>query len=141
VTEDGVTICNPSGHTKLLQYDHIYKFTSDDPKQGQKRGFLSLLVQLYIQENAVTHLPTRPGEALPPPRPTVHDTAVEFTFPTESGIQQRLEAQGYAVSWCKPERVPTLEMRGAQVVIERLRNGKLATFKTRDGQVLVKRPR
>ncbi len=66
VNDDGVKISDPrSGHIRLLGYDHIQKFTSDGIRNGAKRGFLTLLVQLYVQGNDVRVLPTRPGEALP----------------------------------------------------------------------------
>jgi hypothetical protein len=141
ITDEGVTISDPrSGHFRLLGYDHIQKFTSDGMKQGAKRGFLTLLVQLYIQGNDVRVLPTRPGEPLPPPRPVVVDKVVESNYPTASGIQQRLEAQGYALSWVRPERVGTIELQGGHAVVERDAKGLLATFRTRDGMVLVKHP-
>jgi hypothetical protein len=65
VTDDGVTISDPrTGHVRLLGYDHIQKFTSDGVKSGSKRGFLTLLVQVYVQGNEVRVMPTRPGEPL-----------------------------------------------------------------------------
>jgi hypothetical protein len=141
VTDEGVTISDPrSGHFRLLGYDHIQKFTSDGMKQGAKRGFLTLHVQLYVQGNDVRVLPTQPGAPLPPPRPVVVDKVVESNYPTASGIQQRLEAQGYALSWVRPERVGSIELQGGQAVVERDAKGVLATFRTRNGMVLVKRP-
>jgi hypothetical protein len=141
VADAGVTISDPrSGHFRLLGYDHIQKFTSDGMKQGAKRGFLTLLVQLYVQGNDVRVLPTRPGEPLPPPRPVVADKIVELSYPTASGIQQRLEARGYALSWVRPERVGSIELKGGQAVVERDAKGMLATFRTREGLVLVRHP-
>lgn len=140
VTDDGVKISDPrTGHVRLLGYDHIQKFTSDGVKNGSKRGFLTLLVQIYVQGNDVRILPTRPGEPLPPKRPTVVDKLVEFNYPTASGIQQRLAVQGYSVSWCRPERVSSIELEGGQVVIEPDTAGSFSTFRLRDGMVLVKR--
>jgi hypothetical protein len=140
VTDEGVTISAPrTGHFRLLGYDHIQRFTSDGMKHGAKRGFLTLLVQLYVQGNDVRVLPTRPGEPFPPPRPVVVDKVVEFNYPTASGIQQRLEAQGYAISWVRAERVASIELQGGKVVVERDATGALARFRTRDGMVLVQR--
>ena len=140
VAEDGVTIVDPrTGHVRLLGYDHIQKFTSDGVRNGHGRGFLTLLVQLYIQGNDVRICPTRPGEAVPPTRPAVVNKLVESNYPTASGIQQRLEAQGYTIGWCRPERVASVELEGGQVVVERDATGTLATFRLRDGAVLVKR--
>lgn len=140
VADDGVTIFEPrSRHLRLLGYDHIQKFTSDGVKNGNRRGFLTLHAQLYVQGNDVRLLPTRPGEALPPSRPAVIEKLVEFKYPIESGIQQRLEAQGYSIGWCRSERVSSIEIQGGRVVVERDANGNLATFRLRDGMVLVMR--
>jgi hypothetical protein len=67
VTDAGVTVFNPrSRHTKLLHYDHIHNYTSDNEKNGARRAFLTLKVQMYIHGNEVRILPTRPGEMLAP---------------------------------------------------------------------------
>lgn len=44
---------------------------------------------------------------------------------------------GYAVRWYRPERASTIELQGRQVVVERDASGKLATFRTRGGHVLI----
>jgi hypothetical protein len=49
VTDEGVTISDSMGYRKTLAYDHVYKFTSDEPKNGVRRGFLTLHVQLIVQ--------------------------------------------------------------------------------------------
>jgi hypothetical protein len=142
VTDEGVTISEPrTGHFRLLGYDHIEKFASDGVKNGAKRGFLRLLVQLYVQGTDVRVLPTRPGEPLPPPRPVVVERIVVHDYPTASGIQQRLEAQGYALSWVRPEQVASIELRAGKVLVDRDATGALARFRTRDGLVLVQYPR
>jgi len=141
VSDDGVRISDPrSGHVKLLTYDHLYKWTNDQPKNGAKRGFLSLHVQLTVQGNTVSVIPNaRPGEAVPLKRPQVVDKLVTFTYPVDTGMQQRLEAQGYQLRWCRPENVTTkVDVDGCSVVIESDAQGMLLTFRTRDGQVLIK---
>jgi len=141
VSDGGVRISDPrTGHVKTLAYDHIYKFTSDEPKNGSRRGFLSLHVQLFVKGNSVTVQPNaRPGEPVSPPRVEVVEKVVEFNYPTASGIQQKLEAQGYRLSWCRPERVPSLvDIEGYEVVVEADTRGALSAFRARDGLVLVK---
>jgi hypothetical protein len=143
VSDDGVKIRNPrSGHVKLLTYDHLYKWTNDQPKSGAKRGFLSLHVQITVQGNLVSIVPNpRPGEAVPPKRPQVIDKLVTFAYPVETGMQQRLEAQGYQLGWCRPENVSTkVDVQGCSVVLEPDAQGVFSTFRTRDGQVLIKCP-
>ena len=80
IGDEGVTISDPrTGHVKMLGYDHIYKFTSDEPKNGAKRGFLSLHVQLFVQGNSVSVLPNaRPGEPVAPKRVEITNKLVEI---------------------------------------------------------------
>ena len=138
VSDAGVQISHASGHVRLLGYDHIYKFTSDEPRQGTKRGFLTLHVQLFIQGNNIRLEPNaRPGEPVAPLRPA--SKLVESSYPVDSGIQQKNEAQGFRISWSRPESVSGLiDMQGFEVVVEPDGRGGLSTFRTRDGAVLVR---
>src|SRR6266853_6192122 len=99
VSDAGVRISHPSGYVKTLNYDHIYKFTSDESKSGRRRGFLTLLVQLFIQGNEIRIEPTRPGAPLPPKSPSVVEKVVEIGYPQRSGMQARLMTQGYSLGW------------------------------------------
>jgi len=88
VTDDGVTISDPrTGHFRLLGYDHIQKFTSDGIKNGARRGFVTLLVQLYVQGIDVRILPTRPGEPLPPSQPKVVEKRWRLTTQASPGFK------------------------------------------------------
>jgi len=71
----------------------------------------------------------------------VAERVVEFDYPTQSGIQQALEARGFTLGWVRHERVAGIELQGGEVVVEPDARGAPATFKTRDGMVLVKRPK
>jgi hypothetical protein len=66
VTHAGVRISDPgTGNSRVLGYDHIQKFTSDQPRGGFERGFLTLHVQLVVQGNVVDVVPNaRPGESV-----------------------------------------------------------------------------
>jgi hypothetical protein len=66
VTPSGVKLSDPStGHFRVLGHDHIQKFTSDQPRDGFERGFLTLHVQLVVQGNGVDVVPNaRPGESV-----------------------------------------------------------------------------
>lgn len=141
VTDEGVRISDPrTGHVRVLGYDHVYNFTSDQPQGGARRGFLTLKVQIFIQGNEVRILPNaRPGEAVAPKRPEVIEKTVTISYPAETGLQARLVAEGYEIGWARPERVSTLvDIDGHEVVIEPDARGILAHFRTRDGLVLVK---
>src|SRR5438105_13737955 len=69
VVQDGIRVSNiRTGHTTLLAKDHIHHYTSDPErsKGGQKRGFLTLLVQVTISGAGLKVDPLRrPGAALP----------------------------------------------------------------------------
>lgn len=141
VSEAGVRISHPSGHLKVLGYDHIQKYTSNGESGGTKRGFLTLHVQLFIVGNEVRVVPNaRPGESVVPQPPEVVDKVVEFTYPQMCGLQARLEAQGWRIWWSRPERVSTyIDIEGAQLVLEPDEQGVLNRFLTRDSGVLLKR--
>ncbi len=141
VSPQGVRISHPSGHVKTLGYDHIQKFTSDGEKGGLRRGFLTLHVQLLIQENEVRLVPNaKPGEPVVPPPPLIVDKVVEITYPVQVGLQKHLEDLGWRIWWSRPEQVATyVDLQGAQLVIERDKGGTLTRFRTYDGGVLLKR--
>jgi hypothetical protein len=144
VTEEGVTISRPrSGHTKMLNYDHIHHFTSDAAKNGAMRGFLTLLVQLTVQGNEVRIYPTRPGEPVPHKTPEVIEVCVDFKYPLDSGIQQKWEAAGYAVAWCSETRLRRqLDLEGWERVVEPDGSGRRVAFRLKDrpsDQILIKR--
>lgn len=46
------------------------------------------------------------------------DRLVEFTYPSKSGIQKRLEEQGYKVYWENADRVESLKLEGYVVHYE-----------------------
>jgi hypothetical protein len=140
VEKDGVLIGHIStGHYRVLGYDHIHKFTSDGSDANGPRGFLTLTVQVTVQGNEVRVVPTRPGEPAALVVPAVSDVLVDFNFPTQCGIQQRLESQGYRVSWSRPELVAKRLHDGCEVVEEPDKTGALRRFHLRDGMVLLKR--
>jgi hypothetical protein len=86
-------------------------------------------------------LPEVFAAAAPSSRKGVAERVVEFDYPTQSGIQQALEARGFTLGWVRPERVASIELKGGEVVVEPDANGSPATFKTRDGMVLIRRPK
>jgi hypothetical protein len=140
VSATGVKISDPAtGHVRVLGYDHIYKFTSDQPRDGFERGFLTLHVQIVVKGNTVEVIPNaRPGEAVV--EPPVIDKVVEFQYPERSGLQQRLERAGYRLHWSRADLAPTrMDAEGWSEVIERDGQGQRTRFRTRDGMILLKR--
>ncbi len=144
VEDDGVTIADPrTGHFRLLGYDHIQKFTSDGVRDGAKRGFLTLHVQLFVQGNDIPIVPNaRPGEPVAPKIPPVVEKTVESQFPTITGLGARLASQGWDLGWARSDQVETrVTVNRWEIVIEPDGSGGFARFRTRDGLVLLKRRR
>jgi hypothetical protein len=149
VTDDEVRIDEAVmlGFGTTLGKDHIQSFSTNPVRSvsgGQQYGYLKLHVQMYIAQNArIWYQPcVRPGERLPPPPVQISELFVDFQYPVKSGIQQKLVENGYNVSWAATSRVPSLELDGWEVVVERNRQGRPVSFllhDSRDSQVLVKR--
>ncbi len=136
-----MVITNASGHVTELGEDSVHHWHSnpDRTRGGTRYGFFVLNVQLYIQGNNIWIRPTQPGVPLPVQPPEVTTKVVELDYPTASGIQARLEAEGYTLGWVRPERAAGLiDLKGYEEVVEADRNGKLARFRARDGLVLLK---
>ncbi len=139
VSDAGVRLTHASGHVKTLSYDQLHSFLENESRQGNKRGFLILKVQLFIQGNSISVEPNaRPGEPVSPKQPVPQ--LVDFKYPVARGIQPRLETLGYRVRWVKPENVRGhIDIEGWELVVQPDGFGGLSSFQTRDGLVLLKK--
>ncbi len=134
VTADGVRIKNVrTGHTTTLGKDHIYDWRSnpDRSQAGVKCGFLVLKVQIYLKPKGLSITPNaRPGETVEPPRVEVVEKWVASDYPTRSGIQKRLETNGYRISWCADAKLTQkTDVEGWEIVIEHDAQGVLTKFR------------
>ena len=138
VAPAGVKISDPkTGYFRVLGYDHIQKFTSDQPREGFDRGFLTLHVQLIVRENDVELVPnSRPGE--PVIAPSVADMVVAFQYPDETGLQRRLEQDGYRLHWSSEAHAPSRMAEGWSEVITANAQGHPVRLRTRDRMILLK---
>lgn len=146
VTDDLVRLSEQSGYQLKLGTDHIYNFTTNPQRAAAEGnfGFLSLHVQVFVQRGCVFVKPNaRPGERVPPNPAVVGDKIVTFDYPTESGIQQRIEAAGYRLLWSlESELASRVDLHGWEIVIEPDANGKLFQFRCEDphdDQILLKK--
>lgn len=147
VSADGVRISNiRTGHVTTLGGDHIHHFTTNPDRSvtGIAHGFLTLNVQVFLQGRMLWVRPnTRPGEPIEPPRVEVIERWVDFKYPSDSGIQQRLEASGYRVGWCLDTTLSRkIDLEGWEVVVEPDVHGTLTKFRVKDlpaDQTLIKR--
>jgi hypothetical protein len=146
VSAEGVRISNPStGHTTLLGKDHIHHFTSDPDRSqtGIRHGFLTLNVQVFLRGNKLWVRPSaRPGEAVETQTDQVVEKWVDISYPSDSGLQQRLEAAGFRVAWCLDAKLPRkIDLEHWEVVIEPDAGGR-TKFRLKDqpsDQTLIKK--
>jgi len=112
---------------------------------GIQYGFLTLGLQMTLQNDVITFRPCRPGERVAPPAAPIAEKCADFQYLVASGLQKRLEDARYEVGWCADARLSTLvDVEGWEVVMERDRNRVLQSFriKGRDTDlVFVKRKR
>lgn len=122
--------------TTKLGKDYIHHFTSDPNRSvagGVQYGFLTLSMQMFIQNDKVTYRPCpRPGQRTDPPRNPIAERQVDFNYPSTSGIDARLAAAGYRTRWARRSRVAQLELEGWEVVVENDAHGMPTSFYIRD---------
>src|SRR6266851_4136384 len=137
VSSAGVRISNDqTSHTTTLGADHIHHFTSNPGKfRGDLRyGFLVLHVQIFLQGVNLWVRPNlRPGERVAPPPIGIKEKWVDLRYPSDSGVQARLEAAGYRVAWCMDTQLARrTDLEGWEVVVEPDERGTLARFRLKD---------
>lgn len=148
VSPSGVRISNiRTGHVTTLGKDHIHHFTTnpDRSEAGIPHGFLTLGVQVFLQGSSLSVRPNaRPGEPVKLQPAEVVEKWVDVRYPTDSGLQQRLEDGGYRVVWCLDTNLSRrVDLEGWEVVIEPDGLGVLTKFRLKDrpaDQTLIKRP-
>jgi len=147
VSAAGVRISNNrTGHVTTLGKDHVHHFTSnpDRSRTGIPHGFLTVNVQVFLQGNRLWIRPNaRPGEPVRPQRAEVIDKWVDFRYPSDSGLQHKLEAAGYRVAWCLDTKLSRkIDVEGWEIVVEPDARGVLTKFRVKDrpaDQTLIKR--
>jgi len=137
ITASGVRISNTrTGHTTTLGKDHVHHFTTnpDGSHSGIQRGFLTLNVQIFLQARGLWVRPNaRPGEEVEPPTVEVVEKWVDLRYPSDAGLQAKLEQAGYRLAWCLDTRLARLvDVEGWEIVIEPDEKGVLSTFRVKD---------
>lgn len=127
--------------TTRIAKDAVHEFGHNAQRcvpGGTQYGFLTLKLQMVVQNSVITYCPCRPGERVAPPPPPLREDLVEFGYPAMSGLQPRLEAAGYQVHWSADRLVSTREVEGWEVVRERDGYGVLHSFRCpgRDGDLI-----
>ena len=137
VSNEGVDISNPrTGHVTRLGKDHIYNFTTNPDKSrgSTKHGFLTLTVQIYLQGQNLTIRPcARPGQKVAVSSTNIVEKWVDLRYPTDSGLQQRLESSGYQVRWSLDSKLSRrIDLEGWELVVEPDVYGIPTTFRVKD---------
>jgi hypothetical protein len=145
ITDDLVRLSTQNGLQLKLGTDHIYSFATNPQRAAENNtGFLTLHVQVFVQGERVFVRPnSRPGERVAPNPAIVEDKIVGFNYPTESGMQQCLEAAGYRLVWSLESQLASrVDLHGWEIVIEPDAKGRLFRFRCkdpRDDQILLKK--
>ncbi|GEM_PF-4181803 len=137
VSNAGVRVSNErTGHATTLAPDHIHHFTSnpDRSRGGLQFGFFVLHVQVFLRGNELWVRPNaRPGESVRPPAPQIEEKWVDFRYPSDSGLQSKLQAAGYRIAWCADNRLSRrTDLEGWEIVIEADNHGVLSKFRLKD---------
>ncbi len=147
VTEEGVRISNVrTGHGIVLGTDHIHHFTSNPNRSlgVVKYGFLTLHVQVFLRATECWVQPNlRPGERVRVEPVPINEMWVDFRFVVDSGLQRKLDSEGYRMAWSLDTLLPRrLQFEGWEVVIEPDSHGTPTKFRMRDrpaDQTLIKK--
>ncbi len=136
VNDEHVRISNVrTGHIVVLGKDHIHNFSSNPQRSlgDLKYGFLNLHVQVFIQGNRARYVPNlRPGERVAPPAIVVTEKSVTLDYVSRSGLEQKLNAEGFVLQWCgEPKLAERIEFGGWEIVKEP-DGGGLASFRVKD---------
>lgn len=146
VSSAAVHLINPrTEHRIVLGADHIHHFTTNPNRTqgGIQYGFLTLNVQVFIERLGCSVRPNaRPGEPVKPQCEEIVDKWVDLRYPQDSGLQNRLEAEGYTVKWCSDANLARkVDLEGWEVVIEPDAQGVRSKFRVKDrpaDQILIK---
>jgi hypothetical protein len=83
-----------------------------------------------------------PGKPVKPQVDEIVDKWVDFQYPSDRGIQQRLEAAGYTVKWCSEDKLSRkIDLEGCEVVVGPDAQGVRSKFRHKDrpnDQTLIK---
>lgn len=116
ITRDRTVVLSnvTTGHKIELGSDHLYSYHSDPSrsKGGERCGFLTLKVQIYVKGGEAWFRPTvRPGEALPPSTARHHQ--ISWTPPVRLDISGVVPPTAISISvqyrlWSDHPDVPLL---------------------------------
>lgn len=132
-----------ANHQTVLAKDHIHNYVSN-PIRSPEHGILNLMVQLYIQGEAISISPCpRPGERVPPPPVAeIQDKCVDLMYPLDS-IVKRLGVSHNVLGWMQESKVPTSLMNGThELALERDSTGclfRLCVRTSPESLILVRR--
>ena len=87
------------------------------------------------QTPAAPDAPAVPLQSAPPPAaaPAPVEKWVDFKYPSDSGLQARLEQEGYKVAWCLDNKLARkVDLEGWEIVVELDAQGILSRYRLKD---------
>jgi hypothetical protein len=134
-TEIGLSDTQMGGLSTTLGKDYVHHWTSNPSRSvagGLQYGFLTLTVQMFIQDDKISYMPcSRPGERVNPLSAPVAELYVDLRYAQTSGIEARLNAEGYRGAWVRASLLPGLEFEGWETVVANDRHGMPTSFHVR----------
>ena len=83
------------------------------------------------------------GMTTPKPASELETKWVDLNYPSDIGLQQQLESEGYRVRWCTDDNLARrLDIEGWELVLQELEDGRKAILKVKDrvrDQTLIKK--
>ena len=97
-------------------------------------AFLRLTCRYSWAEGSIAVRPNaRPGEAVEPATVAEAERWVDIRYPFDSGLQAKLESEGYRIAWCLDSNLTRkLDLEGWEMVVETDPRGVLTDFRLRD---------
>jgi hypothetical protein len=133
-------------HCLTIGLDHIHSYTSDPMRDtdGQKHGFLHLIVEIRLTDQGPTIEPLPPAERGGSrtargrvPRlesaTQIVDKWVDQSYPEKAGITRKLTAEDFDLSWTRAnEESEKVDLQSWEPVVVELADGTNARLKIRD---------
>jgi len=133
-------------HCPTLGFDHIHSYTSDPMRDtdGQKHGFLQLVVEIRLTDRRYTIEPLPPAERAGSHTASsrvlrresatqILDKWVNLSSPESAGISRQLTAKGFDLCWATAnEEGEKVDLQSWEPVLLDLADGAKARLKIHD---------
>jgi len=133
-----------------LGFDHIHSYTSDPMRDtdGQKHGFLQLIVEIRLTDRGLTIEPLPPADRAGSRTPStrvqrleaviqIADKWVDLSYPEKAGIMRQLTTEGFELCWATANKESEkIDLQNWEPVLLDLADGTKARLKIHDHPVV-----